>query len=287
MSEDGHIASKFRGVYRSKTEYRGEVKYYWSAQGSLNGKRLLFKSFPYTDKGEKQAAKAYLTFLKDNELPLKPKKRQYNEDLAGKKFGRITIIEKTDKRDGQNKALWKCLCSTCGKISFKTQKQIYRPRMGQLFCRCSTLEPKGSKMKFYGIWSGMMTRCYNTKSRDYKNWGARGIAVCDKWRNNYFEFHKWAESRWRAGLSLDRRNNDKNYSPSNCRFTTPSKQINNRRATVWITIDGKKKSLKEWAAKYDICNILVYKRLKAGWDILKALTIPTQRPNARKYQHTL
>lgn len=95
------------------------------------------------------------------------------------------------------------------------------------------------------IWSDMLNRCYNENNRDYKNYGGRGIMVCDEWLN-FENFFKWAEPLWRKGLTLDREQNHLQYCPENCRFVDFFVQANNRRNNVKITAWGQTKSIAEW-----------------------------------------
>lgn len=83
----------------------------------------------------------------------------------------------------------------------------------------------------YGVWANMKDRCYNPSSEDYKNYGGRGIKVCERWLNSFENFYEdMGEKPWSKLLySLDRINNDGNYEPSNCRWATVKQQVNNRR----------------------------------------------------------
>lgn len=84
-------------------------------------------------------------------------------------------------------------------------------------------------MTFHTMWKNMINRCYNPRHPRYHDWGGRGITVCEEWKSNPEKFKEWAKSRWDTGLQLDRRDNDKEYSPENCRFVTPKEQARNRR----------------------------------------------------------
>jgi hypothetical protein len=87
-----------------------------------------------------------------------------------------------------------------------------------------------SKHKVYKLWFEILRRCYNPKCIRYKDYGGRGIEVCKSWRRNQMAFVKWALNHgWEKGLQIDRRNNNGNYTPRNCRFVTPKVQAMNRR----------------------------------------------------------
>ena len=112
--------------------------------------------------------------------------------------------------------------------------------------------------KLYSVWTTMMHRCYDEKRTKYKDYGGRGIKVCEEWHNPNC-FITWAETHgWAEGLQLDRINNDGNYSPENCRFTTPKNNCRNRRNTKFLTINGETKSVAEWCETISISPYTVY-----------------------------
>lgn len=99
----------------------------------------------------------------------------------------------------------------------------------------------------YWAWKAMKQRTQNPNCRAYRNYGARGITVCDEWQQ-YEPFYEWAISAgWAKGLDLDRIENDGPYSPDNCRWTSRKKNINNRRCTILLTVDGQTRPCSEWA----------------------------------------
>ena len=85
------------------------------------------------------------------------------------------------------------------------------------------------KHSLYTVWRGMKVRCYNENDRDYKNYGERGITVCSEWKNSFKAFIEWALPLWEKGLQIDRKDNDGNYEPSNCRFVSCKENIHNQR----------------------------------------------------------
>ena len=118
-------------------------------------------------------------------------------------------------------------------------------------------------------------RCYNKNSKSYKDYGGRGIYICDEWLSNPEAFEEWALNNGFAdGLAIDRIDNDGPYAPYNCRFVTAKENNQNRRSTKWYVINGVKKNLQQWCDYYGINRGTVYTRLKNGWSIEKALTEP-------------
>jgi hypothetical protein len=86
--------------------------------------------------------------------------------------------------------------------------------------------------KIYGVWSGMKHRCQNPKHKDYKDYGGRGITVCDEWSNDVMNFYRWAISNgYEEGLTLDRKDNNGNYNPENCKWETMQVNVQHRRST--------------------------------------------------------
>lgn len=125
----------------------------------------------------------------------------------------------------------------------------------------------------YRSWSAMKTRCYNKNSRDYGGWGARGIIVCDRWKKSFLDFYEDMGAR-PDGMTLDRIDPNGNYEPSNCRWATPKTQINNRRDTRIVELNGIKMPLADACEITGISAILVNNRLRAGFPMEYALTTP-------------
>lgn len=131
-----------------------------------------------------------------------------------------------------------------------------------------------TKHPIYHHWSAMKQRILYKKSVSYKNYGARGIKICDEWLNDFESFMTWAiNNGYRKGLSLDRIDNDGPYSPENCKWATRKQQSRNTRRNVWVEINGKKMILKDWAKKldvnYDAVRGQIYKGLSPQEALLK------------------
>ena len=105
----------------------------------------------------------------------------------------------------------------------------------------------------YRRYSNIKTRCYNKNSEGYKKYGAKGIEMCEEWKNSYESFKVWAlQNGWDESLSIDRINSNGNYEPSNCRWVDDYVQANNKSNNVIIEIDGVKKNLTQWARYYGV-----------------------------------
>ena len=114
--------------------------------------------------------------------------------------------------------------------------------------------------KLYNLYKNMVHRCYNPNHKDYKNYHDRGIGVCDEWRNNAKSFLDWAlNNGYEQGLSIDRIDNNKGYSPDNCRWATATEQANNRSTSIRLEYKGEIKSLNEIAQLEGISYDKAYK----------------------------
>lgn len=129
--------------------------------------------------------------------------------------------------------------------------------------------PKGHRL--YAVWYSMVHRCTDPNHQEWKNYGERGIRVCERWMV-YLSFFKDVIDGWRPGLSLEREKNNGNYEPSNVRWATRSEQSRNMRVNVWLTHNGETMILTDWAARVGInCKTLQY-RIRSGWPVGEALT---------------
>lgn len=118
---------------------------------------------------------------------------------------------------------------------------------------------KGTRL--YYIWQGIKKRCYNTNDARYHRYGGRGITVCEEWITDYINFHNWAiENGYSEDKTIDRIDNDGNYEPSNCRWSTNKEQCNNRSSNIKITIGNATKTLTEWCEIFEIDFQVVWGR---------------------------
>lgn len=113
----------------------------------------------------------------------------------------------------------------------------------------------------------MKKRCYNKNASNYKNYGGRGITMCDEWRNDFITFYNWSmENGYQDNLSIDRIDNDKGYSPSNCRWTDRTTQNNNTRHNVYLTYNGKTQTMKQWSDELNTPISTICCRKKRGYN---------------------
>lgn len=186
-------------------------------------------------------------------------------DLTEKKYGRLTVMQRAPNENGMTR--WKCKC-ICGNEIIAAGNHL---KAGEIrSCGCYRKEKMTShsmrNTRLYSIWTNMKTRCNNSKNKRYKDYGARGIHVCNQWADDFNSFHEWAISNgYRDDLTIDRINVDGDYEPNNCRWIPLSEQNNNKRNTVFLTYNGNKQTLSWWARELNIYGATISKRHKKGW----------------------
>lgn len=126
-------------------------------------------------------------------------------------------------------------------------------------------------------WDSMKQRCYNPKSTRWQWYGARGITVCRRWRNSLEAFRQDMGPR-PPGCCLDRKNNDRNYTPGNCRWATIKQSANNKQNTRWLKYKGRTQSIDDWPAETGITYHVLTQRIhRLKWSVRKALTTPVRQ----------
>lgn len=130
----------------------------------------------------------------------------------------------------------------------------------------------GCHTRLYSIFRSMHQRCYRPRHMYYANYGGRGIGICDEWRGNFSAFREWAMSNgYDDAKSIDRIDNDRGYSPCNCRWADARTQCSNRRTCHMLTVDGQTHTIAEWSRLTRISKTTIRERLKRGWSAARAL----------------
>lgn len=131
-----------------------------------------------------------------------------------------------------------------------------------------------SKTTEYRVWKWMRQRCYTTSSTAYPNYGGRGIKVCDRWSgpDGFQNFLSDMGPRPSSKHTIERIDNDKDYSPDNCKWATHEEQSRNHRRTHFLTYQGETLCILDWSIKTGISRATIYYRLRLGWPIEKVLT---------------
>ncbi len=212
-------------------------------------------------------------------------------DLTNKIFGRLTVLKEVASHDGHHR-FWLCRCE-CG-----TEKEICgchltRLRRATKSCGCymrkihskwanttryppahdfRTAHASEEKKSIYACRSSMVAKCYNKKNAHYKNFGAKGVIVCDLWRNGVKDFYQWCKiSGFKKNFGLFLKPGAKEFGPENCFWAEKKKQTGIKNSKL-ITYKGETKNITNWAKELNISTSAMSERLKRN-SVGKALTL--------------
>jgi len=209
------------------------------------------------------------------------------KDLTGQRFGRLVAVKKIE--EGKH-AKWLFQCD-CGNEHVAQQANVLGGRHTRS-CGCLAREVAVTSntthgmchTRVYAIYAGVKSRCRNKNNHAYSVYGGRGLTVCDEWLNDPQSFFDWAINNGYAdNLTIDRKDNDKGYSPDNCRWSTAKEQSRNRRSNVVITVNGTTKLAVDWARELNIAPAVITKRIRRGWDAVDAVVMPL-KPGGKRSQ---
>ena len=190
------------------------------------------------------------------------------EDLTGEMFGDLTVITKEGERSNRA-VLWRCRCR-CG---LEVVTDTWKLRRFKHLCR--HLLPS-SRSAEYRAWGRMLERCRNPRQGRYAAYGGRGIKVCERWLN-FCEFWRDMGARPSAWHTLERIDVNGDYGPGNCRWATRREQVRNRRDTMRVALGGgRSRTLVELVADLGLRREVVYGRLKLGWSLADAVSVPVR-----------
>lgn len=189
-------------------------------------------------------------------------------DLTGRRYGKLTVIRYDHLVD--RRSYWLCKCD-CGK------EKVIRGDTLSKIQSCGCVKKEQDKINFgitynhqmtyhpaFSIWDAMMNRCYNQKQAAYKDYGGRGISVCEEW-HDVKVFCKWMDdNKFEKGLSIERKDVNGNYCPDNCCLIPKSEQVWNTRKTTYVEINGELIPLAKTARKLGLSPCLVWHRWKSG-----------------------
>lgn len=200
---------------------------------------------------------------------MKPYKRSLRKDLAGKKFGMLSVIS-LNGRDKGGRALWLCECD-CGnsvvvegynlKSGHSTSCGCYRKNVT---IQRSTTHGL-SHDSLYRIFATMITRCCNPNNKAYKYYGGRGINIDSEWIGvgGFQSFYDWSISNgYKKGLTIDRIDNNGNYCPDNCRWVSMQVQSNNKSNNVRYEVDGESLTIAQIAKKMGVSYNSIYCKIR-------------------------
>ena len=196
---------------------------------------------------------------------------------AGERSHKLVTTGNAKKKNNHSYIEVMCDCGKIKYVKFSHFKDGSTKSCGCLRKEFALSRKTIVNRRLYDIYYSMLARCSNPKSINYKNYGGRGIKVCDEWMD-YKTFEDWAlKNGYTDDLSIDRIDNNKDYTPENCRWVDMIIQSNNRRTNKYVTYKGEKKTVAEWCRELNIPTARTYSRLAKGWSVEKAFEIKNLR----------
>lgn len=215
------------------------------------------------------------------------------KDITGVRSGRLVVIGYAGVYERNKASLWECRCD-CGETRVKRSTDIVSGAAKS--CGCLRRESSGAACKRrakydtgglggtpeYHVWWNMLKRCYDPSVDSYSRYGGRGISVCDRWRKSCVNFVADMGRRPSAKHQLDRKDNNGNYEPGNCRWATLKQQGRNQSTNVHLEYQGQRLCISEWSERTGISERAIAFRRKAGWAVSDILTTPMRVTHRRE-----
>lgn len=211
-------------------------------------------------------------------------------EVVGKRFGKLIVLSQEDDYvtpSGSRHKRFNCKCD-CGNEKIILKEHLVSGKIKSCGClRKSaaewTLTHGEIHTRLYRIWGNMVNRCTNPNNPAWKNYGGRGITVCDEW-HKYENFRGWSKANgYNESLTIDRINNDDGYCPENCRWVNTRVQANNKRNNHLIEYNGITKTLAEWADAMGVPYNNLHHRIQTlGWSVDRAFTQPYRKSPKHK-----
>ena len=200
---------------------------------------------------------------------------------TGDRYGRLTIVSEAPKSERQYKwkreFLCKCDCGNYRRVRLENLVSGHTKSCGcyiRDFNKDNKIKHGHYGSRLYKIWQGIKKRCLQRNSKDYRDYGGRGIKICDEWME-FEPFYEWAiNNGYQQDLTIERIDVNGNYEPSNCTWIPKKEQGRNTRRTKIICYKGEQKTLREWAVCLGLTYNVLQLRLSRGWSIEEAFTIP-------------
>lgn len=195
--------------------------------------------------------------------------------LVGQRFG-LLAVGSLSHRDKWGKPLWNCKCD-CGGGALVADSNLKTGQSSSCGCRFRTRGGRSKTDPLYQVWNGVLQRCTNPSQIRYRNYGGRGIKVCERWLLSFDAFCADMGPRPSPDHSIERKDNSGNYEPGNCVWATPIEQQRNKTASRWLEYGGERLTIAEWAERTGISYTALRQRLNAGWSAERALTASLRR----------
>ena len=213
------------------------------------------------------------------------------ENLANKRFGRLVVLERGNIKT--RNIMWKCLCD-CGATKIVSSGNLKGGSVRSCGCLANESTTRFAKVhgksqsRLFKVWSGIKTRCLCTTDKHYKDYGGRGITLCEEWAEDFMAFHDWAmangydENAPKGECTIDRIDNDKGYSHDNCRFVNLKIQANNKRNNHVVAVGKDTLTIAEVADMTSLGYNTMRGRVNKGWDIESAINAPLNVKKSRR-----
>lgn len=208
------------------------------------------------------------------------------KDITGQTFGRLTVLRPSHK-DARGEWYWLCKCE-CGNQITASGYKIRSGNTKSCGCLQNELRKSGVLRRTHGMtnnriyyeWCNMKSRCNNHKNTMYKNYGGRGIRVCEEWVDSFEAFMHWAMSNgYNDAMTIERIDVDGDYTPKNCKWISAREQYLNRTDSHLLTAFGKTQTIKEWSEESGIKYDTIERRINQyGWSAEDAVT---RKPNTK------
>ncbi|MWV44871.1 hypothetical protein GRF59_14715 [Paenibacillus sp. HJL G12] len=194
------------------------------------------------------------------------------KDLANIRFYKLVAIRPTEERDSSRNIMWLCKCD-CGNEKLVSSNALLKENTVSCGCykKIVNITHGLSDNKLYSVWCDIKSKCLNSKNKNYKYYGGKGVKICSTWLEDFMIFYNWAtENGYSDGLTIDRIDVNGDYKPSNCRWVDMKTQGNNRTTCTYITLNDKTQTIQQWAerfqvSRYQIINNFDEVVLKSGF----------------------
>lgn len=206
------------------------------------------------------------------------------EVRPGDTIGGLLLIEKVNRKGRGGRAIWLCVCE-CGSDAEMPEEMLKLGAKTSCGCKRQPFNMRSLRRTY----RSMVNRCCNQADQAYKDYGGRGIKICDRWLSSFDSFVTDVGIPLQLGLSLDRINNDGDYEPGNVRWADAVTQRRNSRYITPLTVNGETLLMQDWARRLGCYSTVIYNRIRRGWSISDAVTAPVAkrgRPKAAECRAT-